>query len=312
MNFDHLIRTKLTIVDEYHLTQYLAIIANASTEGYCEEHHILPQALWPEYKNKHKHPENIVKLPLREHLLAHYYFSKATNTLWNAIPAIAYATSNGARLLQEYDLSMIEIAMREYKENCRGKNHPRYGLTHSDDTKQKISKANTGNTWSDTRKAEHSAKLKGRTKPAGFGAKISKARRGSTHTQETKQLMSKQRTGRKLTDEWKQNISKAQTGLKKAPCSEQRKETLSKERAGSGNPMFGKKHTVETKEQMAKTAQLKRKKKWGQLYGELHTLWVQAETPSAYKFSKWLETNTTHRYSQGQLSGLVEDYLQTR
>ncbi len=310
MNINDEIRNKLTIVDEIFLAKYLCFVeTNKCTDGeYSEKHHILPKHIWPEYENFNQHPWNMVTLSLHDHLLAHYYFSMATNTLWNAIPAISYLTANGSRNLIETDIGIVAETMEYYKKHCRGENHPRYGTSHTDETKTKISNANKGNTWTAERKVEHSHKLKGKKKPEGFAEKCRKLKTGTTHTDESRKKMSDARKGRKLTQEWKENISKAQKGKPGVQHTQEYKEQLSAKRIGDGNPMFGRSQSVETKQKMKLKKAETLKAKWGVLYDELYILWLQAEKCSAYKFAIWLEQNSHHRFTSGKLSSLIRSY----
>lgn len=310
MNINDEIRKKLTITNEIFLAKYLCFVENNKSDDveYSEKHHILPKHIWPEYESFSQHPWNMVTLTLHNHLLAHYYFSMATNTLWNAIPAISYLTANGARQLTNADMNLVAEIMEYYKKNCRGENHPRYGTTHTDETKKKISNSNKGNVWTEDRKVEHSKKLKGKKKPEGFAEKCRQAKTGTTHTDESKKKMSESRKGRKLTQEWKEKISKSTKGKSKIPCTQERKEQLSTKRVGEGNPMFGRTQTDETKQKMKLKKAETLKAKWGELYGELYTLWVTANKCSAYKFAGWLEQNSDYRFTSGKLSSLIRSY----
>lgn len=96
--------------------------------------------------------------------------------------------------------------------NCSG--------TMSDETKQKLSKANKGRIISEETKRkmrENNAKpMLGKHHTAASKLKISKANMGRHHTEETKQKLSQIFKGRKLTPEWLEHRTKAQTGLKRS------------------------------------------------------------------------------------------------
>lgn len=70
-----------------------------------------------------------------------------------------------------------------------GKENPFYGRKHTEETKEKLSKANMG-------------------KQSFLGKK---------HTEETKRLMSRKKIGGKLTDEWKQKIKESSKKGKDSP-----------------------------------------------------------------------------------------------
>lgn len=81
MNFEKIILNSNHKVNEFFVTRYLAFIAaiadkNADNKD-IEIHHILPKAIFKEYKNLKKHTENAIKLTYREHYLAHFMLHKA-------------------------------------------------------------------------------------------------------------------------------------------------------------------------------------------------------------------------------------------
>ena len=54
------------------------------------------------------------------------------------------------------------------------------------------------------------------------------------------------------TEEHNKKISKALLGIKRKPHTEERKKAMSKKFSGSGNPFYGRKHTVESKEKISR------------------------------------------------------------
>jgi len=104
----------------------------------------------------------------------------------------------------------------------------------SEETKQKMSEAQSGKTLSDEHKQ-----------------KISKAHTGKNHTEETKEKMSKALSGEKnpmygktLSDETKQKLSEAMTGEKAywygKTLSDETKQQISEAMSGEKNPNYGK------------------------------------------------------------------------
>jgi LEM3-like protein/NUMOD3 motif-containing protein len=81
----------------------------------------------------------------------------------------------------------------------QGANHAWYGRKHSNETKGKISNANTGKTRSEETKQKLRDSHKGML--------------GKSHSQETKDKLSKINTGKKASEETKQKISKSQLGV---------------------------------------------------------------------------------------------------
>ena len=93
------------------------------------------------------------------------------------------------------------------------------GIPYSEETKRKISLANTGHRHSEETKALFSKMRKGKSKPNGFGKKITEAL-----------------TGVPLTEERKQNISFSKKGI--SIWSEKDKENMSKNRTGRLHPRW--------------------------------------------------------------------------
>ena len=81
--------------DIEYLEKYIDICSRPSKEG--QFHHILPRKLWPKYVNSKK---NICVLTPYNHVIAHFYFSKATGALWNAIRWFS-GKNNPAKTLEE-------------------------------------------------------------------------------------------------------------------------------------------------------------------------------------------------------------------
>lgn len=78
------------------------------------------------------------------------------------------------------DIIKYELTQDGSTGDQSGENNPFYGLTHTEETKKKISMAITGNTYKHTQEAKD---------------KIAKARRGRKHSEETKRKMSESRMG---------------------------------------------------------------------------------------------------------------------
>lgn len=130
------------------------------------------------------------------------------------------------------------------------------GSKHSDETKRKLSEK--------LKKMHKEGKLPTTFKVGHFVTeetkqKLSKSNtgkfghwNGKTFSNEHKESLSIALTGRKLTKEHKENISKGLKGMKRPPQSEEHKLNLSKALKGRISPMLGKSHSRETKEKISK------------------------------------------------------------
>lgn len=111
----------------------------------------------------------------------------------------------------------------------------RRNIIVSQETRQKVSKSNTGKTRSDECKAKISESNRRRTVSDETKRKISESLRGKTASTETKEKMSKARIGKKHTTAhplW----------------SETRKKAWSDTMRGENNPMYGKQRTDATRD----------------------------------------------------------------
>jgi group I intron endonuclease len=149
--------------------------------------------------------------------------------LWNPINTIEIIEICRRDLLDERERYWIN----EYNSYIDGLNSDlggktRKGFKHSEETKEKLRLANTGNKHSDESKrkiSEAARNMSDETKK-----KISDGNKGKIISDEHKKLISASNTGRKLTQEQKEKISKANIGNKK---------------------MLGKTHNDETKKKIS-------------------------------------------------------------
>ena len=120
--------------------------------------------------------------------------------------------------LEKYGKEIADQNFLKYKENLKGRFSGIKGKHLTEETKQKISEANTG----------------------------------KKHSKETKALWSLQRKGRKLSEETKQKIGEKHRGKK---LSEETKKKIGEKNkinsADKNNGMYGKKHTQESKKKMS-------------------------------------------------------------
>lgn len=124
---------KFKTIDEYYLEKYLEICLRCDISDRLEHHHILPRAIWKKYTNLKCHPWNGVKLTFKNHVLAHYYFSKATNRLYKAIHALVYM---GGEDRMEHIKSLPESDVVDLIEKLKESNQ---NFISSEEWRQKLS-----------------------------------------------------------------------------------------------------------------------------------------------------------------------------
>lgn len=132
-----------------------------------------------------------------------------------------------------------------------------FGWKHSDETKAYLSEIHLGKKLSEEHKKNISKSTINKSKkPCSIEhkEKISKSNQGKKISIETKEKISKTMTGVNKSDLHKENMSKMFTQERKNNMSKRIKETQS----GINNPMYGKKHSEETKEKI-RQSHLKRK-----------------------------------------------------
>lgn len=309
MDFVKILESKLKIVDYNYLSLYIALVTKGDDiDEYTEKHHILPQRIFPQYRSLIKNPWNVIRLSYHNHILAHYYFSKATNTLWNAIHRLVHDNRKNIELKE---LSRI---ISDYKLNHVGKNHCRYGKKHSDESKAKMSNAKKGIPMQFETKSKISIANTGKIRSRETINKMIAYRLTFRHSDESKAKMSNTRRGRKLSQEWKDKISKSCKDVNLGRIhSEETRLNMSKSKIGSNNPMYGKQHTENTKCKMSKSNKkaMSNPLIWIDLYDELYELWLKSEKiQTGYKFTKWLNVNTDHRFTNTALKSLVRHFIE--
>ena len=191
---------------------YYKIIAQARdrvNQTYVEKHHIIPKSL-----GGSDNTNNIVSLTFKEHFICHLLLTKMTNgNNRRRMLSAFWAMSNMKNPYQErtgikVNCRLYNKLKEEYREN-------RKHFKHSEETKKKISEANTGNKLTDIHKKAISERRKGvPTRPKGFvmsaetKKKLSQARLGKSwghkHSDETKKKMS----------DWQKGIPKPKIACK--------------------------------------------------------------------------------------------------
>lgn len=134
----------------------------------------------------------------------------------------------------------------ETKEKIRKAN---IGYIKSQETREKLSKANKGKIVSKETGEKISKALKGKKLSEEHRQKLSEAKRGEKHPNWGKRGKEVPTFGRKASEETKQKISNALKGRK---LSEATKEKISRSKMGEKNPMFGKEVPLERKKKFSK------------------------------------------------------------
>lgn len=153
-----------------------------SEEG--EWHHILPKCLFPEFRSRKKHSWNQVRLLKEDHIRAHFLLMKVF--------------PNSIALRLAWNL------MRGGK-GFGGWNR---GIPCSEETKNKISKANKGYKMTPESKEKISKALTGKKRSE---SSLNKAR-GLKRSEDSRKRMSVSQTGKKLSEETKKKISDKRRG----------------------------------------------------------------------------------------------------
>ena len=178
----------LLFVDTFQLSQ--------SIKNETHNHHILPVALFPEFKSFIKNPFNKAILSHRSHLIAHYMLAKALgDKMW-----FAYNNMNAHNVklsTKLYETAQKEVGVAQsIRQTDWLKNHPHpkgmKGKKHSQETKDKLASKNTGKKQSQKTidKRIQTYTNKSQAEKDYLASKISQRRLGQTHSEETKQMIS--------------------------------------------------------------------------------------------------------------------------
>lgn len=129
-------------------------VFGAVQEGYCENHHILPKSIFPEFANSQ---ENIVRMPVANHFRAHEILAKTdsyemhlafhmmflrSTSRYSGLPANIQADIISKRSLARENMAKAQSIRRKGK--YLGQDNAFYGKTHSDEAKSKMSTTHKG------------------------------------------------------------------------------------------------------------------------------------------------------------------------
>jgi hypothetical protein len=200
----------MNLIANKYAKWYYAIIDKALSEKrkkfrsdiHYERHHIVPTSLGGSNDISNK-----VWLTPKEHFICHTLLVKCTTGKDKMRMACAWHRMATAK---RYTSKKYEVLRKQHALIMSGENNPFFGKSHSEETKEKLRKANTGKSYnvgayrSPEQRAKISASLKGRKNPH-----VSKALKGRKVPKETIAKMLESRKGYKFSDETKEKIRQA-------------------------------------------------------------------------------------------------------
>jgi hypothetical protein len=200
----------MNLIANKYAKWYYAIIDKALSEKrkkfrsdiHYERHHIVPTSLGGSNDISNK-----VWLTPKEHFICHTLLVKCTTGKDKMRMACAWHRMATAK---RYTSKQYEVLRKQHALIMSGENNPFFGKSHSEETKEKLRKANTGKSYnlgayrSPEQRAKISASLKGRKNPH-----VSKALKGRKVPKETIAKMLESRKGYKFSDETKEKIRQA-------------------------------------------------------------------------------------------------------
>lgn len=141
-------------VDNFSFNKYLDIVYdnlyNLKTTDLTQKHHILPRHYF-EHRNMpvDNSRDNLVNISIADHIRAHYYLSqccKDASEKYSNIYALRRMLGGQFNNLKDIENLNDEECERLYKDYNEGNRALHKGTTHitSDETRAKISKANSG------------------------------------------------------------------------------------------------------------------------------------------------------------------------
>lgn len=187
---------------------YYAIIEQANnrlTSGYVEKHHIIPKSL-----GGIDEQSNIVALTAREHFICHQLLTKMTTGYEQRKMKFALG-----KFVQDGPNTQRCLTGKQYEVARNAISEARIGMTHSEETKQKMSEKAKGRVpWNKGKKGMQTMSEEGKQalrdlytgipKSEEFKRKISESKKGHTsgmtgkkHSEETKKKMSESHKGKR-------------------------------------------------------------------------------------------------------------------
>ena len=207
---------------------------NRNLGSYTEKHHIQPRSLGGTDESS-----NLVALTAREHFICHWLLVKMTtgqdhHKMLNALRMMRAEKSGQERYNTKITARVYESIKQEYAElqskQFIGKGNGFYGKTHTEEARQKISKANKGRVQpleeKEKQKAAWAARRDQGLKRAGYSEEFKKERSkkysgegnpnyGKTHSEETRDKQRAKAIGRTQSAETIQKKADAIRGSKR-------------------------------------------------------------------------------------------------
>ena len=271
--------TELAIRDYYLITNNDRGLRKLDEEVYYEIHHKIPKCM-----GGSNNSDNLVKLTFEEHLKAHlllhliYPFNEKLTYSLSLMLSIKKSKNGKFLDTLEIDIDYLSNLRKEHNKNIsnrlRGKPKP----PMSEETKKKLSIANTGkHLTKETREKISKANRKennpfyGKHHTEETKEKLSQSSRisslGRRHTEETKQKLSEINTGKHLTEETKKKLSITNTGKH---LTKETREKISKANRKENNPFYGKHHTEEAKKKLSESHMGSKNVNYGKHFSEEH------------------------------------------
>ena len=225
----------------------------ACGDEYHERHHIIPKCI-----DGGNEEENLIDLFAREHFIAHKLLALENPDNYGlqcAYSMMAFPKNNFHKRYEltpeEYEEARILFSESIKGENNplygrRGKDSPRYGKCHTEETKAKLSELASAKTG-DKNPNYGNHKLAGENNP-NYGKHLS---------EETKEKIRRANTGRIPSEETIRKLKTAQSGENNGMYgknhSEESKKKMSDAKKGENNYMYGKHHSEETKRKISES-----------------------------------------------------------
>ena len=222
-----------------------------------EDHHIIPRSFATiDGIEDINGSWNKVNLPIRDHFIVHLLLAR----IWRSHKIKGPKMAKAFRIMSNYG----KYTSKDYS-------WLKLNYNHSEETKIKIGKSNTGKKRTLESKEHMSLLKRGIPKTADHKHKISQARKGKIiseetrhklseagkkrkHSEETKQKMSEINKGKTLSEETKKKMSEIRKGKvahnKGKQCSEETKKKISSANKGK---LKGKPLSAETKKKISET-----------------------------------------------------------